>query len=231
MVLLVLAGGGLASALLKKLTLPAAATGILLGFCIYKWGGYTSIIMMALFFILGTMATGFGAKQKQALSIAEENSGRRTVGQVMANAGVAGICGSLAWLFPQKAVAFQLMIAGSFSAATADTLSSELGNIFGRRYYNILSFKKDRRGLNGVISVEGTVCGIAGSIAIAMVYAIGFGWHKTLLWIIIAGTVGNLVDSLLGATLERQGYLNNNVVNFLNTLTGAIVCLLLFAYP
>lgn len=225
-VLVFLVSGGLASAFLHKLTGPAAATGILLGFCIYKGGGYTDIAMLAIFFVLGTAATSLHAKQKQALKIAEDDKGRRRAGQVIANAGVAGICGLLAWQFPQKAAVLQLMIAGSFSAATADTLSSELGNIYGRRYYNIRTFKKDQRGLNGVISLEGTLCGMAGSTIIAIMYAIGFGWNKTFLWIIIAGTIGNFADSLLGATLERRGYLGNNAVNFLNTLTGAIVCLL-----
>ena len=37
------------------------------------------------------------------------------------------------------------------------------------------------------------------------------------------GTVGNLTDSVLGATLERQQRLSNNAVNFLNTLVGALV--------
>lgn len=133
----------------------------------------------------------------------------------------------MAWQFPQKAVVFNLIIAGSLSAATADTLSSELGNIYGRRYYNILSFKKDQRGLNGVISLEGTLCGVAGSILTGIVYAVGFGWGQSFFWIVIAGTIGNLADSVLGATLERRGYLNNNAVNFLNTLVGAVVCLLL----
>lgn len=229
-VLVILVSGGLASVFLHKLTGSAAATGILSGFCIYKGCGYTGIAMLASFFILGTAATSFHAKQKQALKIAEENKGERTAGQVIANAGVAGICSLLAWQFLQQASIFQLMIAGSFSAATADTLSSELGNIYGRRYYNILSFKKDQRGLNGVVSLEGTLCGIVGSIIIASIYAIGFGWNKTFLWIIIAGTIGNFADSLLGATLERQGYLGNNAVNFLNTLTGAVVCLLLATF-
>lgn len=226
-VLVCLVSGGLVSAFLRKLTWPAAATGILLGFCIYKGCGYAGIAMLAAFFILGTSATSFGVKKKQTLNIAEENKGERRAGQVIANAGVAGICGLLAWQFLTHASVFQLMIAGSFSAATADTLSSELGNMYGRRYYNVLTFKKDQCGLNGVISFEGTLCGVAGSIAIAIIYAIGFGWNKTLLWIVIAGTIGNLTDSYLGATLERKGYLNNNAVNFLNTLVGAIICLLL----
>lgn len=226
-VLLFLVSGGVVSAALHKLTWPAAATGILVGFCIYKGCSYTGIAMLAAFFVLGTIATGFGAKQKQQAKIAAHNTGRRTTGQVMANAGIAGICSLAALQFPQQANLFHLMMAGSFSAATADTLSSELGNIYGRRFYNILSLKKDQRGLNGVISLEGTGCGIAGSVIIAIVYAIGFNWNSTFLWIIMAGTIGNLADSVLGATAERRGYLNNNAVNFLNTLVGAVACLLL----
>jgi uncharacterized membrane protein len=42
-------------------------------------------------------------------------------------------------------------------------------------------------------------------------------------WLLVAGTAGNLADSVLGATLERRGVLDNNTVNFLNTLTGALV--------
>ena len=57
---------------------------------------------------------------------------------------------------------------------------------------------------------------------IAVIYAIGFGWDKTFLILIIAGTIGNLSDSVLGAALERKRYLNNDAVNFLNTLIAAL---------
>jgi uncharacterized membrane protein len=36
-----------------------------------------------------------------------------------------------------------------------------------------------------------------------------------------AGVVGAMADSLLGATLERRGLLDNEAVNFLATLTAA----------
>jgi uncharacterized membrane protein len=32
-----------------------------------------------------------------------------------------------------------------------------------------------------------------------------------------------LIDSLLGALLERRGYLNNDLVNFLSTLSAALI--------
>ena len=170
--------------------------------------------MMATFFILGTAATSWKKKSKSELGIAEENEGQRTAGQVLANAGVAAILGIYIYLLPERTDIFRVMMAASFSAATADTLSSELGNIYGSRYFNIISFKKDTRGLNGVISIEGTLAGIVGSAIIATIFCMGFGFSINFLWIVIAGTIGNLADSVLGATVERKRYLDNNAVNF-----------------
>lgn len=43
------------------------------------------------------------------------------------------------------------------------------------------------------------------------------------------GVFGLFFDSLLGATLERQGWLNNDAVNFLSTLSAAVFALVLLA--
>jgi uncharacterized membrane protein len=73
-----------------------------------------------------------------------------------------------------------------------------------------------------VISLEGTLCGLAGSLLIAFIFAAGFGWNARVVMIIaLAGTVGNITDSLLGATMERKHWIGNNAVNFLNTAVGA----------
>jgi uncharacterized membrane protein len=64
---------------------------------------------------------------------------------------------------------------------------------------------------------------------IAVIHGSGYGWNwHYLLIIIIAGTIGNLTDSVLGGTVERKGLVNNNTVNFLNTATAALTALLLF---
>ena len=160
--------------------------------------------------------------KKRRLGLAEANKGRRTAGQVLANAGVAGALGLLGWQWPALAPTTQLMLAGSFAAATADTLASELGNLYGRRYYNLLTFRTDTRGLNGVVSAEGTLLGAAGSAVLAGAYCLGHGWGPWFWWLVLAGTAGNLADSVLGATLERRHYLTNNAVNLLNTLVGAL---------
>jgi uncharacterized protein (TIGR00297 family) len=206
-----------------KLTVAAAATGGALGLLIYLGSSFGGLVLLALFFGLGTAASGWRVAEKRRLGLAEENKGRRTAGQVVANAGVAALLGLLAWQLPQHAAVAGLMLAGSFAAATADTLSSELGNVYGRRYYNILTFRPDTRGLNGVVSLEGTALGLAGTAVLAGAYCLGAGWGPAFGWLLVAGTAGNLMDSVLGATLERGGVLGNNAVNFINTLTGALV--------
>lgn len=210
-----------------KLNTIAALTGGLTGLLIFLGAGFTGIIMIGAFFILGTGATAWKISAKLKSGVAEANKGQRTAGQVLANAGVAAILGWMAWRYPVHAELLRVMMSASLAAATADTLSSELGNVYGRKYINILTFEKDQRGLNGVISMEGTLCGIAGSAVIALIYAVGFGWNENFAWIILAGTAGNVADSILGATLERRKLMGNNVVNFLNTLFAAFVALML----
>lgn len=227
-VLFLLGAGMWYSVRTGKLTPVAALTGGLLGALIYLGGGFSGLAMLGAFFLLGSTASGWGLAEKRRLGLAEENKGRRTAGQVVANAGVAALAGLASWLLPMHAAAGQLLLAGSFAAATADTLASELGNLYGRRYYNILTLCPDARGLNGVVSLEGTLCGVAGSALIAALYSLDAGWGREFGWLVLAGTVGNLADSVLGATLERQHRLSNNAVNFLNTLVGGVVAVLCY---
>lgn len=155
--------------------------------------------------------------------MAQERGGQRTLGQVFANGGVAGVLGLLALFFPQEKDLLAAMIAAVFSSALADTLSSELGSLYGRRFFNILTLKQEKRGLDGVVSLEGTAIGVLGSLLVALIYGAGYGWDQRVFWIVIAGTAGNLVDSILGATLERKGIINNDLVNVSNTLLAALL--------
>ncbi len=205
----------------KKLTITAAVVAALIASFIYAGVGFCGIILLGSFFIMGVLATSHKKNLKRYLS-SEEDSGRRNTAQVLANGGVALILAVTALVFPDLEEIMLLLIACSFSSATADTLSSELGMVYGKRFYNILSFKPDMKGENGVISFEGTMSGLAGSVIIALLYGLCTNWYlSATLIIIVAGIIGNLSDSILGATLERNNILGNNAVNFLNTMIAA----------
>jgi uncharacterized protein (TIGR00297 family) len=206
-----------------KLTLYAAIIGGILAIMIFTGAGYTGLSMLAAFFVFGTIATSWKKDEKQAVKSIKDQSVKRNSGQVIANGGVAAAAGILVYFMPDKAELLTVMMAASLASAMADTLSSELGMIYGRRFFNIITLRTEEKGSDGVISLEGTVIGTIGSAIIALIYAIGFGWDIRVLFIIIAGTLGNLSDSVLGALLERKHYLNNDAVNFLNTLIAALV--------
>ena len=206
----------LATVLSKKLTAIAGLTGAALASLIFIGVGWIGIALMSTFFLLGTQATSWKKKFKQSLGLVQEK-GRRNTGQVLANGGGAGVLGLLAICFPEYNELLVLMMAAAFSSATADTVSSELGSVYGSSFYDILSFKTGQRGLDGVISIEGLLFGIAGSVLVAAVYALVEATTQYIPSIILAGTIGNLTDSYLGATLERQRKIGNDAVNFLNT--------------
>lgn len=226
---LLLISGMVWSVWFKKLTLWAALTGGICALLVFAGAGFTGVLMMTAFFIAGTAATSWRLKDKQKLKTADRDHTGRKASQVLANVGVAAAAGALVLLLPQPQYAplWALAIAACFSSATADTMASELGTVYGRHYYNIITWKPDQHGLDGVVSLEGTLIGILGSLMIALIYASGFGWSWEVAIVVLAGTAGNLADSILGAVLERKGLLKNDAVNFLSTLVAATVALFL----
>lgn len=210
--------------------MSGAITGGVIAAMIFIGAGYTGLSMLGAFFIFGTAATVWKKREKRPIKLKDDQSVKRNAGQVLANGGVAAITGTLIYFMPAKTELLRLMMAASLASAMADTLSSELGVVYGRRFYNVINWKRNERGLDGVISLEGTLIGIAGSTIIAVIYAFGFGWNNGILFILIAGTIGNLADSVLGALLERRHYLNNDMVNFLNTFIAALAAGLCMAF-
>ena len=86
----------------------------------------------------------------------------------------------------------------------------------------VTSFKAVDPGRDGAISLAGSLAGVvaAAIVAYAGMWALGGGW--ILFKVSCAGAVfGLFFDSLLGATLEVRGLLNNDAVNFLSTASAA----------
>jgi len=90
----------------------------------------------------------------------------------------------------------------------------------------ITTFRKAEPGTDGAISLRGTMAGV---VAAALVAASGT-WALNGGWLMLAiswsgGVFGLFFDSLLGATVERRGWLGNDLVNFASTLVAAVLAI------
>lgn len=209
----------------KKVNKTGAVAGGIITLCLLLGIGWMGLGLIGGFFLLGTLASVWQLNEKKRLGVAEKNAAQRGLPNVLANALIPGICGLLAFFRPSTQELFEIIIAAGFASATSDTLSSEMGNIYGSKYFHIISLKRDSRGKDGVISLEGLLFGVLGSALIAIVYSIFRNFDRAFVAIWLAGIAGNVVDSLLGATLQEKGYMNNHSVNFMNILFAS-----LFAY-
>jgi uncharacterized protein (TIGR00297 family) len=198
------------------------AAGFLLGTAIYgllDWRGY---LLLVAFFVLGSACTKFGYRQKAAARIAQEKGGRRSARHAIANTGVAAACALFAAATPYP-VLFALAFAGAFATAAADTTSSEIGQVLGRRTFLITTFRPVPRGTDGAVSAEGTMAGIVASLAIGLLaLAVGLFPAAGVAAVVVAAFLGTTFESIVGATLERRRLLDNEGLNFLNTLVGAL---------
>lgn len=172
-------------------------------------------------FAVTLSATRAGKSRKQELHTAEDSRGR-TAAQVMANLGVAGFIVSLV---PQN---WMLLALAALAEAAADTSSSEIGMAFPGRTMLLTTWKPVEPGVDGGVSLKGTLAAIlaASTIAAAAMLMKLVPIHQAAL-VILAGVLGSLVDSLFGALMERRNLLSNDMVNLLSTAAAVgLACVL-----
>ena len=204
---------------LRAATAAAAALGGLI--CLLLASRVTTLTLpvspallpLIVLFLLTFAATRYKHHAKEIAGLAEPRRGRRA-SQIAANLGVAGLC---------AATGFYPGVLAALAEATADTLSSEIGQALGGPTWLLTSLERVAPGTDGGISLRGTVAGLIGA---ALVTLAGSPWlpsPRAAVLVFAAAVAGLLADSLLGATLERRGWLGNDLVNFSSTLVSALL--------
>jgi uncharacterized protein (TIGR00297 family) len=213
----------------RAIDLPGALSAVVIGTAITVGLGLEGLALMIAFFVLGSLTTRLGYARKAERGIAQEKQGARGWRNAWANGGVPAALAVLAGLAggPRRAL-LTLAYAASVATAAADTCSSEVGKAYGRRTFLITTLRPVPPGTEGAVSLEGTLAGQAGALAVALLGAVlGLYSLPAALLVALAGLLGSLAESLIGTVAERRGWLDNDLLNALNTALGAGLVLLL----
>jgi uncharacterized protein (TIGR00297 family) len=210
----------------RAITSAAAITGTILTLVLCTAAGPGALAAIAVVFLLTHFSTRTGRSKKERLGSMEKREGRGPV-QLLANLGAGTLCAVPLLFTPHARWLLLAATSAALAEAAGDTVSSELGQVFGRHPRLITTLRPVPPGKDGGITAAGSLL----SVAAILITCWACEWANLLApdyyWTAAAAAfAGTLLDSLLGATLERPGRLGNNSVNFTSSAFAAAVALL-----
>ena len=235
-------GGAIAAALVGT---AAVAAG-------WSWG-----FLLILYFVSSTLLSRVGRRTKlERTAGMVEKPGARDGRQVLSNGVVfAALAGSAAYSSDLDAFVMG-PAAAALAASAADTWATEIGTLVGQAPRSILTGRRLAIGQSGGVTWAGTLASLAGAGFIAAI-SFALGWPRSAFVPVVAGgIVGSITDSVLGALAQERRwcdacgkgtemrvhscgtrtrrvgglpFMNNDLVNLLATLAGALTASLLMA--
>ena len=185
----------------KALTNNALILAFIFAIIISFFGGISSFLILAIVFILNLIA---GKIQKEKRNKINKNilkkQDKKDTMEIIANVG-AGTFILIIYGLTNNSLLL-VVYASIMAESIADSLASDIGVLSKKDPFNILTFKRSKPGLSGNTSLLGIFASFIGSLIIGLIY---FIFNHNLIHLIIitlSGTIGNIIDSLLGATLQ-----------------------------
>jgi len=214
----------------KSLSTSGALLALLVGFCL-TLAHISFLVSLLVFFLSSSKATKFKQDIKKKFDSEFKEGGQRNWLQVLCNGGMATEL-SLLYLLDvgssdlpvdfrhhYRASWLGMGILGALACCNGDTWASELGAVLSKgEPILITTWKKVPRGTNGGISFPGLLVSAVGGMLVGVGYFAGIyiatpstelamapeQW-KVILTGALAGLLGSIIDSLLGATLQYSG--------------------------
>ena len=188
---------------------PSGVLGaILIGTTLFGLGGWAWGTLLVVFFVSSSALSHFKEASKAALVEKFSKGSQRDLAQALANGGAAALIAlaNVLWPHPAWWVAF----AASVATVNADTWATELGVLSRTPPRLITTGRPVVAGTSGSLTRLGTLAALGGAALIGLVAA---GFHLAqgrpaleavalVAVVALAGLLGALVDSLLGATVQ-----------------------------
>ncbi|RUS77805.1 hypothetical protein EGW08_014422 [Elysia chlorotica] len=214
----------------KRIDQSGAAMGLVVGFILTISCVRFFASLMA-FFISASKATTYKSEAKKKVEADFKEGGQRNWIQVVSNGGpasvfailfmweVGSVCLPVNFARFYTASWYAIAVMACLACASGDTFASSIGVVSGKKDpIHIIKLKRVPRGTNGGVSLAGTVSSLIGGFIVGLAF---YSCELVLLqsedlleappqWPIIlygglAGFLGSMIDSVLGALLQYSG--------------------------
>ncbi|MGQ4665840.1 DUF92 domain-containing protein [Metabacillus halosaccharovorans] len=187
----------------KTLTKSGMIGAMIVGSAIYVGFSWKGILLLGCFFVTSNMWGKIKSKQKDSLHDMVKKHNERDIIQVFANGGVPAFIAMISIFDPSNFIIYTVLFSISLAAANSDTWASEIGTLSKGQPRMLLTCRKVERGTSGAVSLLGTCAALVGSCLIGAIAVLLFDLSiKNLLVICIFGFLGNIIDTILGQTVQ-----------------------------
>lgn len=182
----------------------------IVGTLVFASGGLEWALLLIAFFLTSSALSHYKARVKEPLAEKFQKGHRRDLGQVLANGGWGALL-ALVYAFAPHPILF-VAFAGAMATVNADTWATELGVLSRTPPRLITTGRIVAVGTSGGITPLGTLVAFLGAFLIgvlALLSSFAFRPSSFVLYLVIiplAGLLGSLCDSLLGATVQAIYY-------------------------
>jgi len=193
----------------RSLDRSGAYAAFIIGTVIFGLGGWRWAVLLLTFFITSSGLSRAFKERKREANEKYAKGGQRDAGQVFGNGGIPALFAALHVFLPEANWPW-LVFAASLAAVNADTWATELGVLNPTSPRLITDLRKIvEKGTSGGVSLVGTLAALAGAGIIGLEALLltptGSNWIFFIL-VTVAGLLGALFDSLLGATVQAIYY-------------------------
>ncbi len=238
----------------RAITYPGTALAWCFSVVICYCGGWVNFCSLAATLIFTLIAGKISGKTREkAEKKLHAKHGKRDSVQIICNVGMSALMAALFALSGKNA--FLCASAAALAASLADSMASELGILSKTPPRDAISFKRVQPGMSGGVSPLGLGMSALGA---AIVAAISLGQGRGIVFslvVLISGFIAAYVDSILGSAVQAKyrcgvcgaltekkvhcgekgslekglKFVDNDMVNFLNNLSGAVFALALYS--
>ncbi len=238
---------------LKYLTLNGSIAQFFLGSLLFGLGGLKWSVPIIVFFFLSSIISKIRRKYNPGVDSFFEKTGTRDIYQVLANGGIAGLL-IIVYQFYSSELLYAVYVS-SLAVFCSDTWATEIGTMRKAKTVSVINFKTVDQGVSGGISLAGMFGSLLGAfiIPLSSLSWISKNIFTFMLVVTVAGIIGSLVDSILGALVQAQFkciicgkitekkfhcnqnsrltngiiWINNDAVNLLAGISGGLFYILL----